>query len=294
VTNHSGDVSLFPDYLEVGHGSPHYCTKEGKAADINPDYCPYIFFGPHRGKYRHPHIAFSAVEVYLSNIIMPDKCGTKWDDSNYPADVDTTVAFPYMSDIETDTDGLETPQQPTIEDGMWIWPGPEGTKKKPVVGHFAVNLFTVEDDGNEEIDCVSVVDFVCGDDDFSILCNLMKSFGLASLMGDSMSLTMFAPTNGAFEAMTEMADGLTDEQLLFVLAFHLTNGLYTVEELECKELIEMMNGEDSRTKCEGGNKYQKGPGQMDSMLPQIVDGNFQTCSGLVHIVDHVLIPNMDE
>ena len=65
-----------------------------------------------------------------------------------------------MSDIETDTDGLETPQQPTIEDGMWIWPGPEGTKKKPVVGHFAVNLFTVEDDGNEETDCVSVGKFL--------------------------------------------------------------------------------------------------------------------------------------
>ena len=80
--NHSGDVSLYPDYLEVGHGSPHYCTKEGIAADINPDYCPYIYFGPHRGKYRHPHIAFSAVEVYLSNKVMPDKCGTTWDDSN--------------------------------------------------------------------------------------------------------------------------------------------------------------------------------------------------------------------
>lgn len=142
--DHSGDVSQFPDYLEVGHGSPHYCTKEGKAADVNPDYCPYIFFGPHRGKYRHPHIAFSAVEVYLSNLIMPEKCGTTWDDSNYPAPVDTTVAFPYMSDIEGDGDLVSHPQQPTIDDeGMWIWPGPEGTMKKPVVGNFAVNLVTV-------------------------------------------------------------------------------------------------------------------------------------------------------
>jgi hypothetical protein len=77
--DHSGDVALYPDYLEVGHGSPHYCTVDGKAADVNPDYCPYIFFGPNRGKYRHPHIAFSAVEVYLSNLLMPDKCGATWD-----------------------------------------------------------------------------------------------------------------------------------------------------------------------------------------------------------------------
>eukprot|EP00537_Pseudo-nitzschia_pungens_P006273 CAMPEP_0172376388 /NCGR_PEP_ID=MMETSP1060-20121228/66695_1 /TAXON_ID=37318 /ORGANISM="Pseudo-nitzschia pungens, Strain cf. cingulata" /LENGTH=232 /DNA_ID=CAMNT_0013103903 /DNA_START=51 /DNA_END=751 /DNA_ORIENTATION=- len=139
---HSGDVSLFPDYLEVGHGSPHYCTKEGKAADINPDILSFIFFGPHRGKYRHPHIAFSAVEVYLSNIVMPDKCGTSWDDSNYPAKFDTTVAFPEMSDMEM-VGILEAPQQPTMMDGMWIWPGPMGTMKKPVVGNFAVELVTI-------------------------------------------------------------------------------------------------------------------------------------------------------
>jgi hypothetical protein len=144
--DHSGDVSLFPDYLEVGHGSPHYCTTAGKAADVNPDYCPYIFFGPNRGKYRHPHIAFSAVEVYLSNLIMPDKCNTSWDDSKYPAAVDTTVAFPYMSDVVSHGN-LVDPQQPTIDDDdMWIWPGPEGTKKKPVVGFFAVDLYATESD----------------------------------------------------------------------------------------------------------------------------------------------------
>jgi hypothetical protein len=142
--DHSGDVSLFPDYLEVGHGSPHYCTIEGKAADVNPDYCPYIFFGPYRGKYRHPHIAFSAVEVYLSNLLMPDKCGTTWDDSSYPMEVDTTVAFPFMSDVPQGGI-LVDPQQPTIDsEGMWIWPGPEGTKRKPVEGNFAINLYALE------------------------------------------------------------------------------------------------------------------------------------------------------
>merc|ERR1712183_818927 len=119
---------------------------EGITADINPDYCPYIYFGPHRGKYRHPHIAFSAVEVYLSNKVMPDKCGTAWDDSNYPAKYDTTVAFPYMSDMDDDM-GV---QQPTIDTGMWIWPGPDGRKKKPVKGNFALELYTVPDGDDDE------------------------------------------------------------------------------------------------------------------------------------------------
>ena len=65
------------------------------------------------------------------------------DDANSsPAKVDTTVAFPEMSDMEM-VGTLEAPQQPTMKDGMWIWPGPKGTMKKPVVGNFAVDLVTI-------------------------------------------------------------------------------------------------------------------------------------------------------
>ena len=145
--DHSGDVSLYPDYLEAGHGSPHYCTKEGKEADVNNDWCPYIFFGPNRGKYRHPHIALSALETYLANKVMPSTCGTSWDDSNYPAEVDTTRAFPDMEGGFPDVDGLEAPEQPSIENGKWTWPGPEGAKKKPVLGNFATNLY-IEENNN--------------------------------------------------------------------------------------------------------------------------------------------------
>ena len=125
----------------------HYCTKEGKEADVNNDWCPYIFFGPNRGKYRHPHIALSALETYLANKVMPSTCGTSWDDSNYPAEVDTTRAFPDMEGGFPDVDGLEAPEQPSIENGKWTWPGPEGAKRKPVVGNFATNLY-IEENNN--------------------------------------------------------------------------------------------------------------------------------------------------
>lgn len=77
-----GTVADYPEYLLPGHGSPHYCTKEGKGFDVNNDWCPYLFFGPNRGKYRHPHIGFAAVEVYLANMIMPTMCGTTWDEGD--------------------------------------------------------------------------------------------------------------------------------------------------------------------------------------------------------------------
>lgn len=52
------------------------------AADVHKDWCPYLYFGPNRGKYRHPHVAYAAVEVWLANKVMPDKCGETWDDND--------------------------------------------------------------------------------------------------------------------------------------------------------------------------------------------------------------------
>lgn len=56
-----------------------------------------------------------------------------------------------MSDIDND-DVLVHPQQPTLdEEGMWMWPGPDGYKKKPVIGNFAVNLVTVDETNNDSV-----------------------------------------------------------------------------------------------------------------------------------------------
>ena len=77
-----GTAGDYPDYLQPGHGSPHYCSKDAKAAGVHNDWCPYIFFGPNRGQYRHPHVAFAAVETWLANKVMPDMCGPTWDDND--------------------------------------------------------------------------------------------------------------------------------------------------------------------------------------------------------------------
>jgi len=142
--NHSdGDISDYPDYLEKGHGSPHYCTVGGINADVNKDWCPYIFFGPKRGKYRHPHVAFSVMETWLANQVMQDKCFPTWDENDgkdYPyTPNDNSVAFPMMSNVEEYPDD---PKQPTLTDaGKFIWPGAEGTKAKHVPGEFVIEKY---------------------------------------------------------------------------------------------------------------------------------------------------------
>jgi len=161
---HSGGTGAdYPDYVKQG-GGPHYCSKKAVEADANDGWCPYIFFGPNRGKYRHPHIAFSALEVYLANIILPNECATTWDDSNFPAKVDTTVAWPVETEVPLLTNNkadfepqtLFSPNQPLTrkrrspkkakgtDKTIYFWPDKQGFKKKPVVGNFANSIYVVE------------------------------------------------------------------------------------------------------------------------------------------------------
>jgi len=322
---HSGDVSLYPDDLMVGHGSPHYCTQEGKDADVNNDWCPYIFFGPNRGKYRHPHIAFAAVETYLAHLVMPETCGTTWDDSNYPAAVDTTVAFSYM---ENNPDGF-MPSQPLVEDGMWIWPGPLGGKKKPVKGFFTFDLYVAKEPepplfgssyctyapdtscyssgwpaccGDDSIhcpdmqpdcevkSCETIAEMVCGpSSDLSELCDLVQRAGLADDLSEG-SWTVFAPMNGAFEDV----ENFSKDTLKRLLLFHVVAGdeLYS-SNLKCKSpqnLITMANGFDSRTLCNNGRPtYIKGRSNSNTNPPIIVEANLDACNGVVHVISDVML-----
>jgi hypothetical protein len=61
---------------------PHYCSKDvADAGIIWGDFCPYVHTGDNSGKYRHPHIALAALELWIANECMPDMCPKEWLDS---------------------------------------------------------------------------------------------------------------------------------------------------------------------------------------------------------------------
>lgn len=92
-------------------GPPHWCTPEMTASGHWDGVCPYVFEGPDAGKYRHPHIAYAALEVYLAKRIMPDKCKTTWLENNpdflNPDRVTTDTPFPVMSKDDVDATTVE-------------------------------------------------------------------------------------------------------------------------------------------------------------------------------------------
>uniref|UniRef100_A0A7S4EMS4 Uncharacterized protein n=1 Tax=Pseudo-nitzschia australis TaxID=44445 RepID=A0A7S4EMS4_9STRA len=114
-------------------GPPHWCTDDFLASGQWVDYCPYVFEGPNAGKYRHPHLALSAVMQYIAHSINPDVCGVEWDARGYPKVPDTSIAWATM-------DSEEMGAQPVLP---YNWPENGDNKKKDVPG--LVSMVSVGD-----------------------------------------------------------------------------------------------------------------------------------------------------
>lgn len=115
-------------------------------------------------------------------------------------------------------------------------------------------------------------------------------------LGDALSegtWTVFAPTNTAFEELgQELLDTvLADKALLTdILLFHAVDEVVKAEDLFCTGQTEMANGQDSRTVCKGGKIFQKGGSNPRNDMPEIVQTDIETCQGVIHVVDEVLLP----
>ena len=103
--------------------------------------------------------------------------------------------------------------------------------------------------------------------------------------------TLFAPNDAAFDDSQFDDIGLVVDN---IIQFHLIKGeTITVDELICTGLLEMASEEDSRTKCQGNEKYQTGKGNLEvGTLPRIVAPDIAVCNGIIHGVDHLLLPQL--
>jgi len=145
--------------------------------------------------------------------------------------------------------------------------------------------------------CLTIADIACGDTNFSTLCSLVKGNDLAEALSSG-NWTVFAPTDEAFSKISAVTADLNSAQLLDVLLFHVVpEQAVTSNELVCKGLIPMANGDTSRTACTHDEFsremfFQRGPGNSLEMLPKITAANLKACNGIVHVVDNVMIPKL--
>jgi len=115
-----------PPYLP---GPPHWCTQEYLDTGNWPDFCPYIFKGENAGKYRHPHIAYAALEVFLAAERYPNKCGETWLENNpdflNQERVSTVLKFPAMENEDFDADTVENWLVQPLLPYAYMKPGPK-------------------------------------------------------------------------------------------------------------------------------------------------------------------------
>jgi len=147
-----------------------------------------------------------------------------------------------------------------------------------------------------EVVCESITEVVCNSVDFTTLCDLLQQFNMDEALSNG-TWTAFAPVDDAFAAIEEVAADLTEKQLLDILLYHFALEALTSDMLECKGLTEMASGQNSRTKCakdEFGEEsiFQRGPGQIEGMLPKVILPNLEACNGVIHVVDNVMLPRL--
>lgn len=135
-----------------------------------------------------------------------------------------------------------------------------------------------------------LVDFVAGNLQLSTLFNLVQQAGLASaLRGDG--LTLFAPTEEAFSRLSaaQISSVTSDPAVLeAVLKYHVVPSTEYSVGLYQKESLSTLNPADSLTIH---MIHHQADVKVDNGL--VTSADHGVTNGVVHLVDHVLIPHND-
>lgn len=132
----------------------------------------------------------------------------------------------------------------------------------------------------------TTAEVVSGDEQLSTLNDLIEQAGLSDTIADADNITLFAPTNAAFEALPAgtvdlLLDG-PEEALERTLLYHVINQRRTQAELEALQLLPTLAGspvlifEENNALTINGATFN------------MVD--IETQNGVVHIIDAVILP----
>ena len=108
---------------------------------------------------------------------------------------------------------------------------------------------------------------------------------LVSAVTEAKDVTVFAPTNEAFEAIAEVAAGLSVEELTDILTYHVVAGTVAYStKLESGE-VPTLNGANVKVEVsESGVKINDAT---------VVVADVLVANGVVHVIDKVLLPAAD-
>ncbi|TFK07540.1 death effector domain-containing protein [Platysternon megacephalum] len=133
----------------------------------------------------------------------------------------------------------------------------------------------------------TIQEFLEAEDDVSSLRAAAITSGVLDTLGKPGHYTLFAPTNEAFEKLPRgvleriMGDKVASEALM---KFHILNTLQCSEAIMGGAVYETLEGSTIEVGCDGESLTVNG-------VKMINRKDIVTSNGVIHLIDHVLIPN---
>ena len=119
------------------------------------------------------------------------------------------------------------------------------------------------------------------------LTSLLSAVNTANLTNTVVGLkdvTLFAPTNQAFDAIKDITAKLTPDQLKDVLLIHLTNGVFESTSLKTSEVPSLNPKQTLKIVVENGTVTVSGS--------KVTTADVKSSQGIVHIIDKVILPSL--
>ena len=138
---------------------------------------------------------------------------------------------------------------------------------------------------------MTITDIVAGNPDFSTLLTAVQAANLGDALAGEGPLTVFAPTDDAFEALP---DGTLDtllrsknqEALSEILTYHVVPAAVMAADVETGD-VETLNGETFAIEvADGGVTITDGRGT----TANVVETDIIASNGVIHVIDAVLLP----
>lgn len=137
----------------------------------------------------------------------------------------------------------------------------------------------------------NIVEIAASNPDFSTLVAAVQKAGLVDALDGPKRVTVFAPTNDAFDALAAelgysdgmaLINALSAEQLTPILLYHVTNGNRALNSLFPPKTVRMLSGDLAETTRSGGVRYIDGQ--------PIIASNIRASNGFIHVIGGVMLP----
>ncbi len=131
-----------------------------------------------------------------------------------------------------------------------------------------------------------VLDYIQSTANLGTLADLLDGTSVAQSLSGSGTVTIFAPSDAAFNKLPQgYLQGLTDQQILDILKYHVYSGDYPVINEIKREAITSLHGDPLF--LEIGQSF----GNLLNGQAKFVTTNIEAANGRIHVIDVVLIPD---